>query len=276
MPWHNKPAIQQPRISGSAIQRRRTGRRCGGPGQRFQNSKTQRFSGGGRAIDSASRALFGRGWRCCRMVGGGLRPLEERDCVCGFGRGRSKCRGGDWRHGRLPRHERCWHGGRTSNSKDWHATAAAAAAPGGSRRAPPANKVTTHGGRGRTDSLAAAASATGGTDGAGYTEGAAGAESATDAASAHGFTSEAIGAAAGALAQGHGVARTAGVVGNAGAPGAVAGAVAGTTAVDEGRRAPPTAGRAARGQRAVHGWRRHPTASARHVRAEASLRHPDN
>ena len=53
---------------------------------------TASADGGGLRFDRCPRprALFGRGWRCCRMGGGGRRPLGARDCACGLRRGRSK------------------------------------------------------------------------------------------------------------------------------------------------------------------------------------------
>jgi hypothetical protein len=44
----SRPAIQRPRISDSAIQRRRPGERCSGPGQRLSDSASQRRRPGQR------------------------------------------------------------------------------------------------------------------------------------------------------------------------------------------------------------------------------------
>ena len=50
--------------------------------------------------ERGAAGLFERGWRCYRKGGGGRHPLGARGCACRLRRGRSKRRGGGWRHGR--------------------------------------------------------------------------------------------------------------------------------------------------------------------------------
>ena len=60
--------------------------RCGGQRDGWHRRRRIHSStDGGRLatrLQPAPRALFGRGWSCCRMGGGGRRPLGARDSIC--------------------------------------------------------------------------------------------------------------------------------------------------------------------------------------------------